>query len=69
MYKIIRFYQDSRIPRKTVRFFDTLDEAQEHCSDSETSSSTCQEADNVEHTRQYGNWFDGYQEEPPYAQG
>ena len=38
----------------------TLEEAQEHCNDSETSSRTCMDD---KHEQQYGPWFDGYREE------
>ena len=55
MYDIIRFYADSR-ERHNIKVVDTLEEAQEHCQDPETSSRTA--IDSTEH----GDWFDGYQE-------
>lgn len=38
----------------------TLEEAQEHCGDPETSSSTCKRPENVERTKLKGPWFDAY---------
>ena len=60
MYKIIRFYynQNSRVIKKNV----TLEEAQKHCNDRETSSATCTKSDGKARTRKYGPWFDGYDE-------
>lgn len=50
---------DDRVVKRGL----TLEEAQEHCSDPETSSSTCELPENVERTETYGPWFDGYEEE------
>ena len=55
MYEIIRFYSDSR-PNKLIKSDVTLEEAQEHCRDDETSSSTCEE------NKETCDWFDGYNE-------
>jgi hypothetical protein len=41
----------------------SLEDAQEHCNDPETSSTTCTEDEGVERTRRCGPWFDGYTEE------
>jgi len=56
MYKIVRFYADSRSNRTITRGL-TLDEAQEHCKNPETSSFTCS---NAKGRRVGGTWFDGY---------
>lgn len=61
-YKIVRFYQDSTQPRRTIKVVETLDEAQAHCQDPETSSKTCKKPHNRRRTRQHGPWFDGYNE-------
>ena len=61
-YKIVRGYRDS-YDKQTIRTGLTLDEAQEHCRDPETSSRTCTEPENVERTEAHGPWFDGYTEE------
>ena len=61
-YKIIRRFFESR--RKfTIKTGLTLNQAQAHCQDPETSSSTCVEKHNIYRTRCYGAWFDGYEEE------
>lgn len=61
-YKIIRGYKDSD-KREVIDTGLTLDEAQAHCRDPETSSSTCKLPENVARTEQFGPWFDGYDEE------
>ncbi len=64
MYEIIRMYSDSRgcdVRRGLSNL--TLEEAQEHCNDPETSSRTC---DSDSRRNQYGSgvsWFDGYREQ------
>ena len=54
-YKIIRFRfeGDDRVIKRGL----TLEEAREHCSDPETSGSTCS------NLKKRGQWFDGYAEE------
>lgn len=59
MYKIVRHYfRDSR--RRTIKAGLTLEQAQRHCQDPETSSSTCRRSRNRRRTKLYGPWFDGY---------
>ena len=60
VYIIRRLYFNggSRIIRRGL----TLEQAQEHCSDPETSSSTCQTARARRITRRMGKWFDSYSE-------
>ena len=61
-YKIVRmFYLD--VPTKTIKKGLTLEKAQNHCQDPETSSSTCEGISGIECTEKYGQWFDGYEEE------
>lgn len=62
MYQIIRFHKDT-CERKIIAKGLTLEEAQEHCKDTETSSRTCEETENVAYTNEHGQWFDGYEEE------
>lgn len=62
-YKIIRFYFNDDISNRVVKRGLTLDEAQAHCQDPETSSSTCQKRANVKRTEQRGKWFDGYEKD------
>ena len=61
-YNIVRFYRDSPIRRRIIKERVTLEEAQAHCKDPETSSSTCKLSWNKRRTRLYGPWFDGYEE-------
>ena len=58
-YKVMRFYFNDRTNRILKRGL-TLEEAQEHCSSKETSSSTCS---NAKARRVGGKWFDGYEQE------
>ena len=61
MYKIVRFYRGD-IPTRTIRKGLTLAEAQEHCSDPETSSRTATSYRARKRTERLGPWFDGYTE-------
>jgi hypothetical protein len=61
-YKVIRFFRNSG-RRYTIKIGLTQTLAQEHCSDPETSSSTCQGAAGKRRTRRSGPWFDGWTEE------
>ena len=58
-YKIVRYFRDSN-REYTVRRGLSLEEAQAHCRDKETSSSTCTNATGKSRTRKLGPWFDGY---------
>ena len=64
MYNIVRMYFDapSGIRKRVIQTHLTLEEAQEHCKDPETSSSTCTSAAGKARTRRMGPWFDGYEE-------
>jgi hypothetical protein len=64
MYKIVRMYFKGH-PKRTIKSGLTLEEAQAHCGDPETSSSTCTSAAGKARTRKMGPWFDGYEEEKP----
>lgn len=61
-YKVIRMFQGGHAPY-TVKTGLTLEEAQAHCSDPETSSSTATGQDERFLTERYGPWFDGYEDE------
>lgn len=61
-YKIVRRYFEGK-RRRTILKGLTLEEAQKHCSDPETSSRTCAKAANVRRTKTHGAWFDGYEAE------
>jgi len=61
-YKIVRYYQGDH-PRRTIRRGLTLEEAQAHCNDPETSSSTAVGRTAKARTARLGAWFDGYTED------
>jgi hypothetical protein len=61
MYKIVRMYFNGG--RRVVKRDLTLEEAQAHCQDPETSSSTATSAAAKRRTREKGPWFDGYEEQ------
>ena len=61
-YKIFRLFRDHDKSRKIKRGL-TLNEAQAHCRDPETSSSTCTNAAGKRRTKQRGPWFDAYEAE------
>lgn len=62
-YRIIRMYQDRTRRSRVIKRGLTLKQAQAHCRDPETSSSTATSATAEGHTLHFGHWFDGYEEE------
>jgi len=62
MYKIVRHYFNRPGQRRTIDSGLTLEQAQAHCHNIETSSSTCTSAASKATTRRNGAWFDGYEE-------
>jgi hypothetical protein len=60
-YKIVRMYFKGG--KRVLDTGLTLEEAQEHCRDPETSSRTCTRSANVQRTQRKGPWFDGYEQE------
>jgi hypothetical protein len=62
-YRIVRMYRDHDRPSRTIRRGLTLTEAQAHCADPETSSSTATSAAAKRRTQQVGPWFDGYEDD------
>ena len=62
-YRIIRQFQDQDIRNRVIDRGLTLEEAQEHCRDPETSSSTATSLRARSRTEQLGPWFDSYEEE------
>jgi hypothetical protein len=61
-YKIVRNYFRYSTKRVIARRL-TLQEAQAHCQDPETSSQTCTSSRACARTRAMGPWFDSYVEE------
>lgn len=62
MYDVVRFYFNRPGYRRRILTRVTLEEAQRHCSDPESSSTTATGKDAKARTRRQGPWFDGYQE-------
>jgi hypothetical protein len=63
-YRIVRHYFNyERFSNRTIARGLTLEQAQAHCSDPETSSSTATSAKARRLTRERGAWFDGYEAE------
>jgi len=62
MYKIVRLYLNPDIPKRTIKSWVTLEEAQKHCENPETSSKTCTSYAARKRTERFGPWFDGYEE-------
>jgi hypothetical protein len=58
MYKIVRYFQNGR--KRVIDSGLTLKQAQDHCSNPETSHQTCTSSTAKRRTRQHGPWFDGY---------
>ena len=62
-YKITRYYRNRPGDPDVIQRGLTLDEAQEHCNDPQTSSSAATSPQAQAITEQSGPWFDGYTEE------
>lgn len=58
IYNIIRYYQSGK--KITILKNLTLEEAQCHCKDPETSSKTCKSRISCERTKRLGPWFEGF---------
>lgn len=65
-YKIVRSFMvasSNMRKRRAIRTGLTLEEAQAHCRNPETSSRTATNAKAKARTKRYGPWFDSYTEE------
>lgn len=60
LYDIVRYYESGR--KRVVKRCVTLEKAQAHCRDPETSWRTCTKAAGKNRTKRHGHWFDGYRE-------
>lgn len=60
MYKIVRYYANAYPNHRTIQTGLTLEEAQEHCENADSSSATCTSKTGRARTRKLGPWFDGY---------
>lgn len=63
MYKIVRMYEKFCKSSRTIKTGLTLQEAQLHCRDPETSSRTATGFNRRRYTKLHGQWFDGYERE------
>lgn len=61
LYKIVRMYRDNPHFNRTVLSGITLQHAQRHCRDKETSASTATSKEARARTAARGPWFDGYE--------
>jgi hypothetical protein len=64
-YEIVRYYRDYPGGHEISHTGLTLEQAQAHCKDPETSSTTATSAQAQARTAEYGPWFDGYRLERP----
>lgn len=60
-YNIVRTYFNKPGYRRVILSWVTLEQAQTHCQNPETSSSTCTGSTGKACTRRNGVWFDGYE--------
>jgi hypothetical protein len=60
MYKIVRHYKDAGILKRVIARGLTLEQAQAHCKNPESSSRTATGKVARARTRKLGDWFDGY---------
>lgn len=60
-YKIVRHFENGR--KRVIERGLTLEEAQAHCKDPESSSTTCTSETGRRRTKRSGRWFDGYAED------
>ena len=57
-YDIVRLFKNGQ--KRTIYTRLTLEEAQAHCRDPESSSRTCTSSVGKARTRKCGDWFDSY---------
>lgn len=62
-YRVVRMFKDNPQANKIIATGLTLEEAQTHCRDPETSSRTATGLAETILTKNFGPWFDGYEEE------
>lgn len=60
MYNIVRFYQSAGIRSRVIEYGVTLERAQAHANDDNSSSYTTTTKVGKDRTRKIGHWFDGY---------
>ena len=62
-YRIVRHYFKYGVSRRGLPRGLTLAQAQAHCQDLNTSSTTAWKTSAIRRTKRYGDWFDGYEQE------
>lgn len=63
-YRIVRFFKDrDDLNREVITAGLTLEQAQAHCDNPETSSTTATTPQALKRTVECGPWFDGYEKE------
>lgn len=62
MYKIVRLFRRDGAHKRTIATGLTLEEAQAHCKNPETSSRKATTTKAQRYTRTHGAWFDSYEE-------
>jgi len=60
LFKIVRIYENGPFARRTIKKGLSLEQARAHCTDPETSSSTCSTSVGKNRTKRIGRWFDAY---------
>ena len=63
MFKIVRVYFTPSINKRTLQRGVTLEEAQAHCKNPESSSTSCTLSSRKAITKRMGPWFDSYEKE------
>jgi len=63
LHLVVRIYRDHPSKRDIIKTDLSLEEAQAHCQDPETTSSKCTNAAGLERTAKWGPWFDCYEEQ------
>ena len=64
-FKVVRYYFSDDMDSEVILTGLTLEQAQAHCQNPQTSSQTATVASAVRRTEKYGPWFDGYTSEKP----
>lgn len=62
-YCIVRMFAHRPAQRRGLPSGLTLEQAQAHCQDINTSSKTAWTTSAIKRTARYGPWFDGYEQE------
>ena len=60
-YRVVRYFMASGVRPVVIGENLSLEEAQKHCNNPQTSSKTATGRDARLRTQQFGEWFDGYE--------